>query len=122
MNRILGNGADGFIGGHLVKRLKSEVFGFAEVDLKEHEYCPSSADEFIVGDLRDPSLVAKVVRGDRHRLSTRRRHERRRIHLHGPNMTPVSCTIRPRLTSMHWQPAGSRSGEVFLFLLGLHVS
>jgi len=63
MNRILVNGAGGFIGGHLVKRLKAEGFWVRGVDLKEHEYCPSSADEFIVGDLRDPSLVAAVVEG-----------------------------------------------------------
>jgi len=62
MKRILVNGAGGFIGGHLVKRLKREGFWVRGVDLKKHEFSESAADEFIVGDLRDPVLVAAVVR------------------------------------------------------------
>ena len=45
-------GAGGFIGGHLVKRLRSEGYWVRGVDLKEHEYSDSVADEFIVADLR----------------------------------------------------------------------
>lgn len=63
MKRILVNGAGGFIGGHLVKRLKSEGHWVRGVDIKEHEYAQSAADEFVRGDLRDPSLVAQVVEG-----------------------------------------------------------
>src|SRR5437764_12493951 len=63
MKRILVNGAGGFIGGHLVKRLKREGFWVRGVDLKKHEFSKSAADEFIVGDLRDPALVADVVSG-----------------------------------------------------------
>lgn len=63
MNRVLVNGAGGFIGGHLVKRLKREGFWVRAADLKRHEYAPSLADEFVVGDLRDPDVVAEVVRG-----------------------------------------------------------
>ena len=63
MKRILVGGAGGFIGGHLVKRLKAEGCWVRGVDLKRHEYSRSPADEFIVGDLRDQSLVQKVVEG-----------------------------------------------------------
>ncbi len=63
MKRVLVNGAGGFIGGHLVKRLKAEGFWVRAVDLKHHEFAPSPADEFIVGDLRDPQLVRDVVAG-----------------------------------------------------------
>ena len=56
-------GAGGFIGGHLVKRLKAEGCWVRGVDLKEHEFSPTQADEFVVGDLRDPRLVADVVGG-----------------------------------------------------------
>lgn len=63
MKRTLVMGAGGFIGGHLVKRLKSEGYWVRGVDIKEHEYAPSAADEFIRGDLRDPNVVAEVVRG-----------------------------------------------------------
>ena len=63
MKRILVNGAGGFIGGHLVKRLKAEGYWVRAVDLKRHEFARSAADEFIVGDLRDPLLVAEVVSG-----------------------------------------------------------
>lgn len=47
-------GAGGFIGGHLVKRLKHEGYWVRGVDLKENEYGNNHADDFIVGDLRDP--------------------------------------------------------------------
>ncbi|MCH7535033.1 MAG: NAD-dependent epimerase/dehydratase family protein [Bacteroidetes bacterium] len=54
-------GAGGFIGGHLVKLLKREGYWVRGVDLKEHEYVwPSPADEFIVGDLRDPVVCKNV--------------------------------------------------------------
>lgn len=61
--RILVGGAGGFIGGHLVKRLKKEGHWVRGVDLKENEFSPSPADEFIVGDLREPELVRSVVDG-----------------------------------------------------------
>ena len=63
MKRILVNGAGGFIGGHMVKRLKAEGHWVRAVDLKHHEYFVPPADEFIVGDLRDQRLVADVVDG-----------------------------------------------------------
>lgn len=63
MKRILVNGAGGFIGGHLVKRLKAGGLWVRAVDLKRHEYSESPADEFIVGDLRDQDLVRAAVEG-----------------------------------------------------------
>lgn len=63
MKRVLVNGAGGFIGGHMVKRLKSEGCWVRAVDLKRHEFTTPPADEFIVGDLRDQRLVAEVVGG-----------------------------------------------------------
>jgi GDP-D-mannose 3', 5'-epimerase len=56
-------GAGGFIGGHLVTRLKAEGFWVRGVDIKHNEFAVSQADEFVVGDLRDPSFVRDVVRG-----------------------------------------------------------
>ncbi len=62
MKTALVCGAGGFIGGHLVKRLKKEGFWVRGVDLKEHEYVwPSPADDFVVGDLRDPVVCRKVA-------------------------------------------------------------
>ena len=61
MKRVLVCGAGGFIGSHLVKRLKSEGFWVRGADLKRPEYSPTAADDFIVGDLRDPNVVAEVV-------------------------------------------------------------
>jgi len=54
MNTALVCGAGGFIGGHLVKRLKADGFWVRGVDLKLHEYSETEADDFVVGDLRDP--------------------------------------------------------------------
>lgn len=47
-------GAGGFIGGHLVKRLKEEGYWIRGVDLKKNEYGNNHSDDFIMGDLRDP--------------------------------------------------------------------
>ena len=54
-------GAGGFIGGHLVKRLKNEGFWVRGVDLKFHEHAETEADDFAIGDLRDQRFVREVV-------------------------------------------------------------
>lgn len=54
-------GAGGFIGSHLVKRLKKEGFWVRGVDLKYPEYSKSEADEFILGDLREPHFCQKIL-------------------------------------------------------------
>ena len=54
-------GAGGFIGGHLVKKLKSEGYWVRGVDLKRNEYCEGIADEFQVCDLRNPAYVESVI-------------------------------------------------------------
>jgi len=61
MKKVLVCGAGGFIGGHLVKRLKKEGYWVRGVDIKYHEYMESFADEFVKGDLRDPRLVEDVI-------------------------------------------------------------
>lgn len=61
MKKILVCGAGGFIGGHLVKKLKREGSWVRAVDLKNNEYSKSLADEFILGDLTDPIVVSKVL-------------------------------------------------------------
>ena len=63
MKKALVCGAGGFIGGHLVKRLKAEGYWVRGVDLKENEYSSKIADDFVIGDLRNP-LVAKAVTQD----------------------------------------------------------
>ncbi len=54
-------GAGGFIGSHMVKRLKSEGYWVRGVDIKFPEYSASDADEFIQGDLRDVNFVKLVI-------------------------------------------------------------
>lgn len=54
-------GAGGFIGGHLVKRLKKEGFWVRGVDLKFNEHCETVADDFVIGDLREQDVVRRVV-------------------------------------------------------------
>jgi len=60
--RVLVAGAGGFIGGHLVARLKTEGVWVRGVDIKPHDFAPPPADEFVLGDLRDPTVVQEVVR------------------------------------------------------------
>ncbi|MFX0139729.1 MAG: NAD-dependent epimerase/dehydratase family protein [Candidatus Hodarchaeota archaeon] len=55
-------GAGGFIGSHLVKRLKREGFWIRGVDLKYPEFAETEVDEFIIGDLRDPTIVKEIMK------------------------------------------------------------
>lgn len=61
LRQILVLGAGGFIGSHLVNRLKSEGHWVRGVDLKFPEFSPTQADDFIVGDLRDPGTCRAAV-------------------------------------------------------------
>jgi nucleoside-diphosphate-sugar epimerase len=54
-------GAGGFIGGHLVKRLKDEGYFVRGVDIKQHEHRKTDADEFMQGDLREQSFCRKIT-------------------------------------------------------------
>ena len=55
-------GAGGFIGSHMVKKLRSEGYWVRGVDLKFPEFSQSEANEFILGDLRDYLFVERVIR------------------------------------------------------------
>ncbi len=61
MTTALVCGAGGFIGGHLVKKLKREGYWVRGVDLKPHEFAPSQADEFLLLDLRDPQNCRQAL-------------------------------------------------------------
>ena len=54
-------GAGGFIGGHLVKRLKSEGYWVRGVDLKYPEFSKVVADDFVIGDLRLQSFTQQII-------------------------------------------------------------
>lgn len=61
MKKVLVLGAGGFIGSHMVTRLKSEGFWVRGVDLKKPSYSETKADEFILGDLRESSFVNEIL-------------------------------------------------------------
>ena len=61
MKKALVCGAGGFIGHHMVRRLKKEGFWVRGVDLKYPEFSEVEADDFILGDLRDPFICRSVV-------------------------------------------------------------
>lgn len=61
MKRALVCGAGGFIGSHLVKRLKREGFWVRGVDIKFPEFSPTEADDFMMADLRDPFNCREAV-------------------------------------------------------------
>jgi GDP-D-mannose 3',5'-epimerase len=65
MKQALVCGAGGFIGGHLVKRLKHEGYWVRGVDIKEHEFAQTAADEFLLLDLREEeNCQAALTLGD----------------------------------------------------------
>ena len=59
-------GAGGFIGSHMVKRLRSEGYWVRGVDLKRPEFSDTEANEFIQGDLRDVDFVRRCIRFSGH--------------------------------------------------------
>ncbi len=61
MKKALILGAGGFIGSHMVKRLKKEGYWVRGVDLKYPEFGKTEADEFVIGDLRNPLVVKEVI-------------------------------------------------------------
>ena len=62
MKKALVCGAGGFIGGHLVKRLKREGYWVRGADIKNHEFHPSVADEFMVLDLREEANCIQALK------------------------------------------------------------
>jgi nucleoside-diphosphate-sugar epimerase len=56
---VLGSG--GFIGSHMVKRLKQEGYWIRGVDLKFPEFSKTEADDFVIGDLRNPEIVREIL-------------------------------------------------------------
>ena len=63
MKRALVFGGGGFIGSHLARRLKSEGLWVRAIDLQRPRYVPTAADDFVVGDLRDPKMCSGALEG-----------------------------------------------------------
>lgn len=61
MKTALVLGAGGFIGSHLVTRLKSEGYWVRGVDIKYPDFSNSTADDFVIADLRDPLKTSVVM-------------------------------------------------------------
>lgn len=61
MKAALVCGAGGFIGSHLVKRLKREGFWVRGVDLKFPEFAETEADDFVIADLREPTNCRAII-------------------------------------------------------------
>ena len=61
MKKALVLGAGGFIGSHMVKRLRKDGYWVRGVDLKSPEYSTTEANEFVIGDLRDVDFVRRVL-------------------------------------------------------------
>ncbi|MFT5779507.1 MAG: GDP-D-mannose 3',5'-epimerase [Crocinitomicaceae bacterium] len=64
MKRSLVLGAGGFIGNHLVTRLKKQGHFVKAIDLKYPEFSESEADQFVIGDLRDPNICQQHLTED----------------------------------------------------------
>lgn len=57
-------GAGGFIGSHLVKKLKNEGFWVRGIDLKYPQFSSTEADDFLVGDLTCPIFARRAIPDD----------------------------------------------------------
>ena len=93
MKTALVCGAGGFIGSHLVKRLKREGFWVRGVDLKYPEFGETEADDFIVGDLRDPMICRDVVDQKFDEVYNLLQTWVALVLYSPARMTPTSCTI-----------------------------
>jgi nucleoside-diphosphate-sugar epimerase len=65
MKRALVCGAGGFIGSHLVKRLKREGYWVRGADLKLPEFSPTAADDFLITDLREERNCQTAVKASK---------------------------------------------------------
>jgi len=63
MKKALVLGAGGFIGSHLVRRLKSDGYWVRGVDRKLPEFSDTEADDFFIGDLRSPKIMLGIMSG-----------------------------------------------------------
>ncbi len=61
MKKALVLGGGGFIGSHMVRKLKEENFWVRAVDLKYPEFSETKADDFIRADLRDPAVAREAI-------------------------------------------------------------
>lgn len=61
MKTALVCGAGGFIGIHMVKRLRKEGYWVKGVDLKYPEFEETEADDFMIGDLRYIDVCYRVL-------------------------------------------------------------
>jgi nucleoside-diphosphate-sugar epimerase len=61
MKTALVCGAGGFIGAHMVNRLKAEGFWVRGIDLKYPRYAATTADDFIIGDLRESAVCRQAI-------------------------------------------------------------
>jgi GDP-D-mannose 3',5'-epimerase len=61
MKRALVCGTGGFVGGHLVKKLKRECYWVRGVHIKAHEFAPTQADEFLLLVLRYPENCRQAI-------------------------------------------------------------
>ena len=66
IKRALVCGAGGFIGGHLVTRLKEEGYYVTGVDIKNHEFKETDADSFLVLDLRSFENCKRILNSERY--------------------------------------------------------
>ena len=64
MKKALVLGAGGFIGSHMVKRLKREDYYVAGIDLKKPEYSDTVADNFYISDLTNQNDFGEILNSD----------------------------------------------------------
>ena len=56
--------AGGFIGAHLVRKLKEKKYWVRDIGLKYPEFSQTESDKFNKGDLTDMNVVRKIVPSD----------------------------------------------------------
>ena len=100
MKRALILGGSGFIGHHMVRRLKQEGFWTRAVDWKYPEFSPVEADDFILGDLCDPLVCNAAIDQKFDEIYQFAADMGGTGYIFTGEMMPTSFKIRRRLTLM----------------------
>ena len=121
MKKILVNGAGGFIGGHLVKKLKAEGHWVRAVDLKQHEFVNAPGGRIHAGRPARPGGGSHGSGRHRRGLPVGGGYGRRRVHFHRRPRRGGDAQLRHHQSEHAGIGSAGRGQAILLFLFGMHL-